>query len=129
MQPVSRFGPPGHMQRAGDLVPSAHLDGDGNFIQMGGRHQVSGTLHVTGGAEPAYGLHGGQMIAPTIEITFGTFSHHGGTVTNTALLRLSGWWEEYAGNQQFGQLQMGATDGSLWFGTNSVMHFANSSGQ
>ncbi|HTL58973.1 MAG TPA: LamG-like jellyroll fold domain-containing protein [Candidatus Limnocylindrales bacterium] len=106
------------------------LNGDGNFIQTGGRHQVSGTLHVTGGSEPAYGLDGGQLIAPTIEIAYGTFSHRGGTVTNMALLRLSGWWKEFAGNQQFGQLQMGATDGSLWLGTNSaILRFANSSGQ
>ena len=50
------------------------LSGSGNFIQTGGRHQVSGTLSVTGGSQPAYGLSGGEVIAPTIEITYGTFS-------------------------------------------------------
>jgi hypothetical protein len=107
------------------------LDGDANIIQTGGRHQVSGTLRVTGGTEPAYGLYGGQVIAPTIEIRYGTFAHWGGTVTNTVLLRLDGWWDEFVGNQQFGQLQIGASGiSSLWFGTNAaILRFANSSGQ
>jgi hypothetical protein len=110
---------------------NTYMYGDsGNFIQTGGRHQVAGTLLVTGGAEPAYGMDGGEVIAPTIEITYGTFAHRGGTVSNATLLRLRGWWEEFAGNQKFGQLQMGATDGSLWFGTNAaILRFANSSGQ
>src|SRR4051812_26222312 len=104
--------------------------GSGNFIQTGGRHQVAGTLRVTGGAEPAYGLYGGEVIAPTIEITYGTFAHYGGTVSNASLLRLSGWWEEFAGNQKFGQLQVGTNDGSLWLGTNAaILRFSNSSAQ
>ncbi|HUR45824.1 MAG TPA: LamG-like jellyroll fold domain-containing protein, partial [Candidatus Saccharimonadales bacterium] len=102
----------------------------GNFTQAGGRHQVSDTLRVSGGGEPAYGMTGGQVIAPTIEITYGTFAHRGGSVSNATLLRLSGWWEEFAGNQQFGQLQIGGPDGSLWMGTNAaILRFANSSGQ
>lgn len=105
-------------------------DGAGNFIQSGGRHEVLGTLHVTGGAEPAYGMGGGEIVAPTIEILYGTFSHNGGTVTNTGVLSLGGWWDEYTPNQQFGQLLIGAPDGSLWMGTNSgVVRFADSSGQ
>ncbi|HXS67641.1 MAG TPA: fibronectin type III domain-containing protein, partial [Candidatus Polarisedimenticolia bacterium] len=106
------------------------LGGDGNFIQTGGRHEVSGTLSVTGGAEPAYGLYGGEVIAPTIQIIYGTFSHNGGTVANTGVLQLSGWWDEYTANQNFGQLQISTNDGSLWLGTNSaIVHFADSSGQ
>lgn len=104
--------------------------GDGNFIQTGGRHQIAGTLHVTGGAGDAYELDGGQIIAPTIEILYGTLAHRGGTVTNSTLLRLGGWWDEFVGNQQFGQLQIGTNDGSLWLGTNSaILRFANSSSQ
>ncbi|MGH7969618.1 MAG: LamG-like jellyroll fold domain-containing protein, partial [Limisphaerales bacterium] len=72
----------------------------------------------------------GEVIAPTIEITYGTFSHQGGTVTNSALLKLGGWWDEFAGDQQFGQLQVGAADGSLWLGTNSaILRFADSTTQ
>jgi hypothetical protein len=106
------------------------LEGAGNFIQTGGRHWVAATLHVTGGAEPAYGLYGGEVIAPTIEIIYGTFSHSGGTVTNTDLVRLGGWWDEFVGDQQFGQLQVTTPVASLWLGTNSaILRFADSSGQ
>jgi hypothetical protein len=107
------------------------LDGEGYFSQSGGTQQISGTLHVTGGGEPAFAMGGGELIAPTIEITYGTFSHGGGTVINTTLLRLNGWWDEFAGDQQFGQLQIGDSGASsLWLGTNSaILRFADSSGQ
>ena len=107
------------------------LDGRGNFIQSGGQHLVSGTLRVGGTAGPAYALNGGQLSAPTIAIAGGaTFQHTGGTVTNTTLLQLNGTWSEYAGNQQFGQLQVVSFGGTLLFGANSaILHFADSSGQ
>ncbi len=111
---------------SGSLVTSNTTVGPAIFLQSGGRHQVSDTLRLIGGA--AYEMDGGQVIAPAIELS-GRFTHRGGTVINTALLQLGGW-EEYAGNQQFGQLQITTNDGSVYLGTNAaILRFADSSAQ
>jgi len=104
-------------------------DGDGNFIQTGGRHRFptrcvwpGGRTCLRVGRRTSDCSHNRNHVWHILSPGWHCDQHN--------LLRLSGWWDEFVGNQQFGQLQIGTNFGSLWLGTNSaILRFANSSGQ
>jgi hypothetical protein len=82
------------------------------FYQTGGRHVVSGRLHLDGNW-PHYTMTGGELDAANIEVVNSSFTHTGGTVSNSTSLTLnSSTWSEGTAGQVLGLLQLNGASNS-----------------
>ncbi len=93
---------------------------NGGFFQNGGVHVITNLLAVTGTTPgfKGYVLSAGELVVSDVQISDGAmFQQAGGSLLQSGLLTLAnGQWDAAIGQQQFGPLMLGVSDG-----TNSIL--------
>lgn len=112
--------------------------GGAHFTQDGGVHSIANQLMISGQLSCDFTLRGGVLSVPNIVVASGARFHQvAGALNSAGTVTLAlGTWDEQAGGQQFGPLQLGfliqnyysgGTNSTLSFPSNScVLRFANS---